>query len=94
MWVAFEEAFGETQLLFNTNSHGIGDNVAIELELLPHGGLERGGDLLRIYCGGCAACAVVVAVAGHGCDGLERLGEGRVSGCCGGLFDSLSINEK
>lgn len=83
MRVAFEKALGETQLLLNTGSHGAGDNVAVELELLLHGGPECGGDLLRAGFGGCAICGaiivVIVAVAGHGCGGGlgESWGRGR-----------------
>lgn len=79
MRVAFEEALSETQLLLNTSSHGAGDNVAVELELLLHGGPESGGNLLRASFGGCAICGIIdiVAVARHGCTGLESLWEGR-----------------
>lgn len=79
MRVAFEEALSETQLLLNTSSHGAGDNVAVELELLLHGGPESGGNFLRASFGGCAICGIIdiVAVARHGCAGLESLWEGR-----------------
>lgn len=105
MRVAFEKALGETQLLLNTGSHGAGDNVAVELKLLLHGGPESGGDLLRAGFGGSAICGaiivVIVAVAGHGCGGGGGLrgvlggrgGEGRSRGsgvgCCGGLLACL-----
>lgn len=100
MRVTSEETLGETQLFLDAGSHGAGDNAAIELELLLHSGPERGGDLLGIGRGSCAACVVFVAVVGHSCvcwaGLLRRLGGGGggeggefLGGCCGGFVCKL-----